>query len=248
MGILGIENRTENWKTVQHFYGLDDDAKIRLVHQLLKPYGEKPQFQPSDVKIELFWKGTRDHIEQLKRVNQTVPTPRDFANHYKYHFDKLRESVVSFHADQRPCTFRLPLECHNYNASQTNWGALFKNLQNTEIDIVVQSPTHLFIGEAKHESKFGGEGKLILAHQLIRQYVMATILVDLLPEYNRTRVVPFVVGDSEKLASTKNTVQVKFMVSLGWLKDENVLSWDCIEEVRGTYPAARHSGHRDGPI
>ena len=31
MGILGIKNRTENWKTVQHFYGLSDNAKTRLV-------------------------------------------------------------------------------------------------------------------------------------------------------------------------------------------------------------------------
>ncbi len=34
MGILGIKNRTENWKTVQHFYGLSDNAKTRFVQRL----------------------------------------------------------------------------------------------------------------------------------------------------------------------------------------------------------------------
>ena len=34
MGILGIPNRTENWKTVQRFYGLSDNAKTRFVRRL----------------------------------------------------------------------------------------------------------------------------------------------------------------------------------------------------------------------
>ena len=34
MSILGIENRTENWKTVEHFHGLSDEAKVKLVQKL----------------------------------------------------------------------------------------------------------------------------------------------------------------------------------------------------------------------
>ena len=37
MGILGIKNRTENWKTVQRFYGLSEYAKTRLVQRLGEP-------------------------------------------------------------------------------------------------------------------------------------------------------------------------------------------------------------------
>ena len=37
MGILGIKNRTENWKTVQRFYGLSEYVKTRLVQRLGEP-------------------------------------------------------------------------------------------------------------------------------------------------------------------------------------------------------------------
>ena len=37
MGILGIKNRAENWKTVQRFYGLSDNARTRLVQRLGQP-------------------------------------------------------------------------------------------------------------------------------------------------------------------------------------------------------------------
>ena len=57
----------------------------------------------------------------------------------------------------------------------------------------------------------------------------------------RLKVIPFVVGDLENLASTKNTVQVKFMVEQGrmkdgWLKEENVLSWERIKRLSGVGP------------
>ena len=45
------------------------------------------------------------------------------------------------------------------------------------------------------------------------------------------KVVPFVVGNSENLASIRNTVQVKFMVDQGWLKKENVLFWEQIKKI-----------------
>ena len=173
MGILGIENRTENWKTVQHFYGLGEDAKVRLVRRLLR----EPQFQPDHVKVELFWKGMRDYLGQLKRENEDIPTAQQLAECYASQFGELRESVANFRAPKHPHTFQT-LKPHNYDASDQNHTVLFNNLRDTEIDIVLQSSGYLFIGEAKHESKFGGEGKLILVHQLIRQYVMAKFLSD----------------------------------------------------------------------
>ena len=50
MGILGINNRTENWKTVQHFHGLSDAAKVRLVRRL----GEPKDTAAEEVSLELF--------------------------------------------------------------------------------------------------------------------------------------------------------------------------------------------------
>ena len=46
------------------------------------------------------------------------------------------------------------------------------SLLGTEVDVVLETPKHLFIGEVKHESTFEADGKLVLVHQLMRQYVM----------------------------------------------------------------------------
>ena len=59
------------------------------------------------------------------------------------------------------------------------------------------------------------------------EYVMATILVDLTG--SDKQIVLFVIGDLDKLASLKNTAQIRFMVAQGWLKEEIVLSWNDIE-------------------
>ena len=104
---------------------------------------------------------------------------------------------------------------------------MYSNLYNTEIDIVLQTPNHLFIGEAKEESTLNSSGKYILVHQLIREYVMAKILVDALG-INK-EVIPFVVGDDiEKL---KNKGQVKFMVNQDWLDKKNILSWKDVKKL-----------------
>ena len=80
------------------------------------------------------------------------------------------------------------------------------------------------IGEMKHESRLGGNGDLILVHQLIRQYVMARILVEL--TRSGKDVIPFVVADDPN--QMKRTYQVEFMVEKGWMKERNVLKWQDI--------------------
>ena len=120
------------------------------------------------------------------------------------------------------------------NTRPINHDKLSDNLRGTEIDIVLETQNHLFIGEAKDESGFGTNGTLVLVHQLIREYVMAKILVDLVAESDKDKkrkVVPFVIGASDKLESLKNTAQVKFMVAQGWLKEKNMLSWCDIEKL-----------------
>ena len=222
MGILDITNRTENWKTVQHFHGLSDAAKVRLAQKL----GETIGTRPKEIKIELFWKGVRDYAAIADK-----PSPEKMAEIYNRHFPNLRQKVWNFRATEPPRKFA-PLKDHNYCvSSEGNRKVLYRNLQNTEIDIVLETPKHLFIGEAKHESGFGGEGKLILVHQLIRQYVTATILLDLIGK--NKQVVPFIVADKENLGKVRNTAQVKFMLQ-DWLKPQNILSWDCIAAIQGS--------------
>ena len=57
MGILGITNRTENWKTAESFapFFECDSARTRLAKRLLEPLGKSHEVQPRTVKIELFW-------------------------------------------------------------------------------------------------------------------------------------------------------------------------------------------------
>lgn len=223
MGILGITNRTENWKTVQHFHGLSDAGKVCLVEKL----GEPVRTPAAEIKVELFWKGVRDYAAAADK-----PTPEKMAEIYNRHFSDLRQKVQDFQATNPPKKFA-PLKDHNYCvSSEENRNDLSQNLQNTEIDIVLETPKRLFIGEAKHESGFGGEGRLVLVHQLIRQYVTATILLDLIGE--NKQVIPFIVADAGKLASVNNTAQVKFMLAQeDWLREANILSWDNIAAIKG---------------
>ena len=101
---------------------------------------------------------------------------------------------------------------------------LFNNLLGTEVDIAIEDTQHLYLGEAKYVMDFGTNGKLVLVHQLVRQYVMANILVELSGHSTRKQVVPFVVGDD--VEHLKKTDQVRFMMSQGWLQERNILSWD----------------------
>ena len=52
-GILGIENRTENWKTTVYFSQMFGGKSHRLAEIL----GATPELPPGEVKLELFWKG-----------------------------------------------------------------------------------------------------------------------------------------------------------------------------------------------
>ena len=213
MGILKIENRTENWKTACVFAPLfrDAEGRNRLAERLLgKPV-------KSEVSLELFWFGMRDYGNQLgwKRKDYVDPC----AEAYKSLFGELREQVRN--SD-------LPGRLTNQNYSADHRTKLANNLIHTEIDIVLQSRHHLFIGEAKRDEKFSSNAS-VLKHQLVRQYVMARILLDIMG--SKRQIVPFVVGnDREKLA---NDPQVKFMAEHFEMREDNVLCWDNVRGVAG---------------
>ena len=166
----------------------------------------------------------RDHLHQAREKRKD--NYHDFAERYKHLFPDLRKRIVEFRQSQG-LTFR-DLRPGNYDVSTEDWKInLGNNLVNTEIDIVLESPNYLFIGEAKGEMSFGADGSLVLVHQLIRQYVMARILTDRLE--CRKEVVPFVVGGEAK--HLKNSRQVDFMIRQGWMKEENVLEWDQVKDL-----------------
>lgn len=221
--ILDICNRTENWKTAYEFAPLFRDANARM--KLARCLGEPKETKPSDITLELYWKGLRDY---LHRNNKTLNEDaiRCLANQYSECFSDLREKIKKYTKEgkDKHGTFK-ELKEWNYRVDKAT--KLGNNLYNTEIDIVIETPNSLHIGEAKLESSFGADRKNVLVHQLIRQYVMARILLKYLDK--KKCVVPFVVGpDKSKL---KNSSQVDFMICQGWLKKENVLEWKQISKL-----------------
>ena len=234
MGILGIENRTENWKTAYYFSAFfkNPAARISLANKLLTPYeGTLALEGEEETELQLFWYGIRDYLKHEKLKVKDVSGR--FLEIYNKCFRQLRQKVSSF---QTNCSYNVfeVLKEHNYDGSkhyptERNTNKLSENLNNTEFDIVLKTPGYLFVGEAKHESNLGANGNLILVHQLIRQYVTARVLVELTGK--QVKVVPFVVADAKGHASMLKTVQVQFMMNQGWLKESNVLSWEQVEEL-----------------
>ena len=221
MAILGITNRTENWKTARYFAPLFGANSVRLARRLLSDEEERSRLQPGEVRLELFWYGMRDHFD--KHPMRPEGRRTELARTYFRLFKDLHSEVKGFQGDAG--SFKGPEG--SYDASKDGGNKLDSNLRNTEVDIVIQSPSHLFIGEAKHESRFGTRGRNFLTHQLIRQYVMACTLVDL--RHEDLQVVPFVVGDDR--AYLEKTLQVQFMCEQGWMREENILEWSDIEAL-----------------
>ena len=210
--ILGIRNRTENWKTANAFSPLFGGNSRGLAQCLT----EHPIPSTETIRLELFWSGIRDYLYGAEGP-RNIQTDRMIA-FYNSLFSDLRSDVDAFGKLQTPAD-------KNYRISEERWEKeLISNLRGTEIDVVLESSDHLFIGEMKHESRLGGNGDLILVHQLIRQYVMARILVEL--TRSGKDVIPFVVADDPD--QMKKTAQVKFMVKKGWMKERNVLKWQDI--------------------
>ena len=212
MGILKIENRTENWKTAYVFAPLFRDAggRNRLAERLLgKPVESK-------VSLELFWFGMRDYVHEYPEAGDTD----GLSERYDRLFPGLREQAARFGQFNR-------LAGRHYAVADKE--KLASNILHTEIDIVLESQRHLFVGEAKHEADFGADGRNVLVHQLVRQYVTAAILLDL--KGSRKRIVPFVVGeDRDRL---RRIGQVEFMIAQEWMSRGNVLGWDDVRGLAG---------------
>ena len=225
MSILGINNRTENWKTARHFAPLLLNRYART--EVARKLGEDASTLRADVGLELFWKGLRDYVD---KVGKSDALRTKCAETYKKLFSPLRSDIEKF--NEGPPRNRLrPLNDSNYDLSkETGEKGLWANLYNTEIDIVLETPGHLFIGEAKEEAGLGTDGNYVLVHQLIRQYVTARILLRL-KECDK-EVVPFLVVEDGRRDRVLNTGQVGFMIDRKWLRKKHVLTWGCIEGLR----------------
>ena len=188
---------------------------------------EAPKVQGDTITIELFWRGVRDY---LKKENENISKLYDYVKDiYLAHFCSLRQDIIDSPELNIGKSWNYNVDRVPVRLSGKDSDKLSNNLFYTEIDIVLQSEKYLFIGEAKSESRLGAKSEYVLVHQLIREFVMAKVLVDL--SKSNKCVVPFVVGDKDKLANIKNSKQVKFMINQGWLNKKNILSWDCIDRI-----------------
>ena len=173
----------------------------------------------------------RDH---LKKEGRSISGLFDcFASIYLKHFCHLREEIKQFTGLKidKDCNYDVS-EPYRIKLSGRDSDKLSNNLFYTEIDIVIQTPNYLIIGEAKGESSLSAKSDYVLVHQLIRQYVMTTILIELsasTQKYTKKEIVPFIVADN--VAELNRKRQVKFMCKKGWLNEKNVLSWDCIDRI-----------------
>ena len=227
--VLGIKNRTENWKTARSLALFFGDRSARLAGRL-----GKPQTTPAaDVKLELYWKGVRDWLSGGNKDEAEDHLLRSC----RRLFPDLRKQI------ERYGGFR-DLRDGNYEvASENQRTPLRNNLANTEIDIVLESPRRLYIGEAKYKSGLHADGKLVLVHQLVRQYVTAKVLVDVLG--CDKEIVPFVVVDAtgrgpgpkrDAWGSGGWPHQVRFMVEQGWMRPGNCLTWDALATMASEPP------------
>ena len=214
--VLGIDNRTENWKTARCLWPFFVDRAACLA--LARRLGEPQATPTAEVNLELYWKGGRDwcagknkpHCEErlVESCRQQFQDLRQRIQRYG-HFRDLRDSEGNYEI-----------------SSEKHRPKLVTNLVNTEIDIVLESPTRLYIGEAKSESSFHARGTLVLVHQLVRQYVLAKVLVDVLG--CGREVIPFIVVDSTR---GRQSHQVQFMVAQGWMRLENCLTWNALQAM-----------------
>ena len=222
MNILGIDNRTENWRTAQVFCTLSDQQILRLVKKL----GGEQGLSPAQVHLELFWKGMRDYLEQTKkRKNDSIITLSNtqiVTDSYRRLFPDLRTRIIDSGLFRK-------LEAGNYDVStQERKHRLITNLISTEIDIVLESPEYVFIGEAKHKEDFGENPRDVLMNQFIREYVMAKMLVDCLR--SDKEVIPFVVVTNKALRK-HGRIQTEFAISQDWMSKDSVLTWDDVEKL-----------------
>ena len=221
MSIFNIKNRTENWKTAETFVKLVANGDLEKFAEEIITNAGKTELSITDenVCLELFWKGFRDYKYQFtngdKSKNKELKDKAIKA--YKKHFNTLQKKIEDQKNRLKVCDYNYIVpEKPDYKEK------LYQNLISTEIDIVISTPKYLLIGEAKLDEDFGSNSKHVLTHQLVREYVMATILTELIKDYNAVKIIPFVISNKD----VKNCGQIKVMEKFYNLKKENVMLWN----------------------
>lgn len=219
--ILGIKNRTENWKTVAVLGPLITYQKQNHFANLIIDANHS-SFDSKEVIMQFFWKGYRDHWNQISPSGGKEEMINETAAVYNRLFPDLRNKIEAYNK-RVSHNKQLRLNETNYVCLESDTRSkesLFANVFNTEIDVVLETPGFLLIGEVKDEQTFGAASKHTLVHQLIRQYVMTSIVLEMKGERKDFKLIPFIIGDN-----AKTTAQVACMISLGYLSEANIITW-----------------------
>ena len=125
-GILGIENRTENWRTTVYFSPMFSGKSYKFAEVL----GATPAFPPAAVRIELFWKGVRDyrHSKDIPRRDLDLKVKEA----YDLNFVGLRRDILDFQG------FAGLTAAHYESTGDDAASKLTNNLLGTEIDVVLE--------------------------------------------------------------------------------------------------------------
>ncbi len=93
MSILGIDNRTENWKTAKTFAPIITNKKqVLITNKIIENVtGNLTNLNPEDVKIELFFVGFRDYIYSTKKSNDEIQN--EVTKIYDDVFPNLRQDI-----------------------------------------------------------------------------------------------------------------------------------------------------------
>jgi len=118
----------------------------------------------------------------------------------------------------------------NYDTTYINDSNFLTNIQNQEIDIVLETDHHFFIGEAKYEvNNFNYNSQCFLSHQLLRQYITTKILLH--DKKINKEIIQFVVCDGSIVENMKNNYQVRFLKKYYDFDTERIVSWDAIAKL-----------------
>ena len=112
--VLEIKNRTENWKTARSMSSMFGDGAVHLARRL----GEARETRPADVKLELFWKGVRDHRARPDTDKQQFD--KELVGSYRCSFEDLGKRIEDY-GGFRP-------RARNYDVSNEHESMLVNNL------------------------------------------------------------------------------------------------------------------------
>lgn len=219
-----IVNKSENWRIAKLFINGSGEKVAKSIAEKVLLNCNLPN--STSIEYELFWKGYRDYCDHIDGKGRNVDIKDRALQVYNAKFKSLRAEIEKYNASYFP---RLNLDdCgRNYTVSSESIDDFFRNLYNTEIDIVIRAGDCFLIGEVKHTQSFSADSGHILVHQLLRQYVVASIILEEISrmESKKFRVIPFIIADG----NAKNTGQIKLLQHLGWLNEKNIFSWSSFE-------------------